>query len=112
MTHHNGSISKNIDRDITSSTSNRSIRVVVDSLTHLLTLFGEDAVLKFVNDLSFLLKDAEAMAIFTLTSPLSNEYLTNAISSIFDGIIEMKIEDSHGSLARSIRLLSIKGIRF
>jgi len=107
---HNGSISKNIDRDITSSTSNRSIRVVVDSLTHLLTLFGEDAVLKFVNDLSFLLKDAEAMAIFTLTSPLSNEYLTNALSSIFDGIIEMKIEDSHGSLARSIRLLSIKGV--
>jgi KaiC/GvpD/RAD55 family RecA-like ATPase len=75
-----------------------------------LTLFGEDAVLKFVNDLSFLLKDAEAMTIFTLTSPLSNEYLTNALSSIFDGIIEMKIEDSHGSLARSIRLLSIKGV--
>ncbi|MDP9289811.1 MAG: hypothetical protein M3P08_16660 [Thermoproteota archaeon] len=107
---HNGSISKNIDRDIASSTGNRGIRVVVDSLTHLLTLFVEDAVLKFTNDLSFLLKDAEAMAIFTLTSPLSNEYLTNALSSIFDGIIEMKIEDSHGSLARSIRLLSIKGV--
>ena len=108
---HNSSIGKNIDRDIvSSSTGNRSIRVVVDSLTQLLTLFREDAVLKFVNDLSFLLKDAEAMAIFTLTSPLSNEYLTNALSSIFDGIIEMKIEDQHGSLARSIRLLSIKGV--
>ena len=109
-TGHNSSINKNIDRDITSSTGNRGIRVVVDSLTHLLTLFGEDAVLKFVNDLCFLLKDAEAMAIFTLTSPLSNEYLTNALSSIFDGIIEMKIEEHHGSLARSIRLLSIKGV--
>ena len=107
---HNSNIGKNIDRDIASSTGNRGIRVVVDSLTHLLTLFGENAVLKFVNDLSFLLKNAEAMAIFTLTSPLSNEYLTNALSSIFDGIIEMKIEDSHGSLARSIRLLSIKGV--
>ncbi len=107
---HNSSINKNIDRDITSSTGNRSIRVVVDSLTHLLTLFGEDAVLKFVNDLSFLLKDAEAMAIFTLTSPLPNEYLTNALSSILDGIIEMKIEEHHGSLVRSIRLLSIKSV--
>ncbi len=107
----NSSICKNIDRDIASSlTGNRRIRVVVDSLTQLLTLFREDAVLKFVNDLSFLLKDAEAMAIFTLTSPLSNEYLTNALSSIFDGIIEMRIEDQHGSLARSIRLLSIKGV--
>ena len=78
---HNCSISKNIDRDITSSTGNRCVRVVVDSLTHLLTLFGEDAVLKFVNDLSFLLKNAEAMAIFTVTSPLSSEYLTNALGS-------------------------------
>jgi KaiC/GvpD/RAD55 family RecA-like ATPase len=92
------------------STGDRGIRVVVDSLTHLLTLFGEDAVMKFLNDLSFVLKDAEAMAIFTLTSPLSNEYLTNALSSIFDAIIEMKIEDHHGFLARSIRLLSIKGV--
>jgi archaellum biogenesis ATPase FlaH len=93
-----------------SSTRNRGIRVVVDSLTHLLTLFGEDAVLKFINDLSFLLRDAEAMAIFTLTSPVSNEYLINHLSSIFDGIIEMKIEDHHGTLTRSIRLLSIKGV--
>lgn len=92
------------------STANRGIRVVVDSITHLLTLFGEDAVLKFINDLSFLLREAEAVAIFTLTSPLSNEYLINALSSIFDGIIEMKIEDHHGSLTRSIRLLSIKGV--
>jgi KaiC/GvpD/RAD55 family RecA-like ATPase len=109
--HHNNSIGINIGLDTaSSSTGNRGIRVVVDSLTHLLTLFGEKAVLKFFHDLSFLLKDAEAMAIFTVTSPLSNEYLTNALSSIFDGIIEMKIEDSHGSLARSIRLLSIKGV--
>jgi KaiC/GvpD/RAD55 family RecA-like ATPase len=93
-----------------SSTGNRGIRVVVDSLTHLLTLFGEDALLKFINDLCFLLRDAEAMAIFTLTSPVSNEYLINALSSIFDGIIEMKIEDHHGALTRSIRLLSIKGV--
>jgi KaiC/GvpD/RAD55 family RecA-like ATPase len=93
-----------------SSTANRGIRVVVDSLTHLLTLFGEDAVLKFMNELSFLLRDVEAMAIFTLTSPVSNEYLFNALSSIFDGIIEMKIEDHHGSLTRGIRLLSIKGV--
>jgi hypothetical protein len=93
-----------------SSYGNRGIRVVVDSLTHLLTLFGEDAVLKFINDLSFLLRDAEVMAIFTLTSPVSNEYLINALSSIFDGIIEMKIEDHHGALTRSIRLRSIKGV--
>jgi KaiC/GvpD/RAD55 family RecA-like ATPase len=91
--------------------NNRSVRLIVDSLTHLLVLFGQSAVLKFVNDLSFLLKEFGAMAIFTLTTPLSNEYLTNALSSIFDGIIEMKLEEhGGGSLTRSIRLLSIKGL--
>lgn len=97
-----------------SNDNDRSIRLIVDSLTHLLVLFGENAVLKFVSDLSFLLKDFGAMAIFTLTTtPLSNAYLTNALSSIFDGIIEMKLEEnSGGSLTRSIRLLSIKGMHY
>ena len=104
-------LANNSDHNKQPSTANKGIRVVVDSLTHLMTLFGEDAVLKFINELSFLLRDAEAMAIFTLTSPVSNEYLINALSSICDGIIEMKIEDHHGSLTRSIRLLSIKGVR-
>ncbi|MBV9668192.1 MAG: hypothetical protein JO327_08685 [Nitrososphaeraceae archaeon] len=89
--------------------NSRAIRVVVNSLTHLLAVFGETAVLQFVNDLSFFLKEVEAMAIFTLTTPTS-DFLINSLSSIFDGIIEMKLEDDNGSLNRSIRLLSIKGI--
>ena len=90
--------------------ASRGIRVVVDSLTQLLTLFEESAVLKFVNDLSFLLKDVGAMGIFTLTSPLANKYLINGLSSILDGVIEMNTEVHRNSLARSIRLLSIKAI--
>jgi len=92
--------------------NNRSVRIVVDSLTHLLAVFGENAVLKFVNDLSFLLKEVEAMAIFTLTTPSTREYLTNALSSIFDGIIEMKLEEHNEGLNRSVRLLSIKGLHY
>ena len=92
--------------------NNRSVRIVVDSLTHLLAVFGESAVLKFVNDLSFLLKEVEAMAIFTLTAPSTSEYLTNALSSIFDGIIEMKLEEHNEGLNRSVRLLSIKGLHY
>jgi KaiC/GvpD/RAD55 family RecA-like ATPase len=90
------------------SPSDRSIRLILDSLTHLVAIFGENAVLKFVNDLSFVLKDAEAAAIFTLTTP-TNVQFNNALSSILDGIIEMKLEEYSGSLTRSIRLLSIKG---
>ena len=90
--------------------ASRGIRVVVDSLTQLLTVFEESVVLKFVNDLSFLLKDVGAMAIFTLTSPSPNKYLINGLSSILDGVIEMNTEVHRNSLARSIRLLSIKAM--
>jgi KaiC/GvpD/RAD55 family RecA-like ATPase len=102
--------SANNDQDFASSLGNGGIRVVVDSLTQLLTVYEESAVLKFVNDLSFLLKDVGAMAIFTLTSPTPNKYLINGLSSILDGVIEMNTEVYRNSLARSIRLLSIKGI--
>jgi KaiC/GvpD/RAD55 family RecA-like ATPase len=89
--------------------TNRPIRLVIDSLTHLAAIFGEKELLRFLNDLSFVLKDAEASAIFTLTTP-ANEEFRNTLSSILDGIIELKLEEYNGSLIRSIRLLSIKGM--
>jgi KaiC/GvpD/RAD55 family RecA-like ATPase/class 3 adenylate cyclase len=100
----------------------KKICLVVDSLTHLLAIFNQEDVLQFVNALSFLLKEIEATAIFVLTTSSSsstssstttttNDNFTNRLGSIFDGILEMKFEDDKsGSLTRSIRLLSIRGI--
>src|SRR5918992_484696 len=100
----------------------KKICLVVDSLTHLLAIFNQEDVLQFVNALSFLLKEVEATAIFVLTtssspstsspsSSTTNDNFTNRLGSIFDGILEMKFEDDKsGSLIRSIRLLSIRGI--
>jgi KaiC/GvpD/RAD55 family RecA-like ATPase/class 3 adenylate cyclase len=102
----------------------KKICVVVDSLTHLLAIFNQEDVLQFVNALSFLLKEVEATAIFVLTTSSSpstsssaaaatttNDNFTNRLGSIFDGILEMKFEDDKsGSIIRSIRLLSIRGI--
>ncbi|MBD0361147.1 MAG: hypothetical protein ICV56_10600, partial [Nitrososphaeraceae archaeon] len=100
----------------------KKICLVVDSLTHLLAIFNQEDVLQFVNALSFLLKEVEATAIFVLTTSSSpstssttttttNDNFTNRLGSIFDGILEMKFEDDKsGSLIRSIRLLSIRGI--
>src|ERR671935_217591 len=60
-------IRKSAEPAQSSSSGNiRSIRLIIDSLTHLLAIFGESAVLKFITDVSFLLKDADAKAIFTL----------------------------------------------
>ena len=100
----------------------KKICLVVDSLTHLLAIFNEEAVLQFVNALSFLLKEVEATAIFVLTTSslpstatsattTTNDNFSNLLGSIFDGILEMKFdEDKSGSLIRNIRLLSIRGI--
>jgi KaiC/GvpD/RAD55 family RecA-like ATPase len=68
-----------------------SIRLVVDSLTHLFVLFGETATIKFLTELSLILHDAEAMAIFTLTaddghepsSTSSSKNMVNILSSVF-----------------------------
>jgi len=106
--------SKNKDLSSSSSSSSKSIsiRVVVDSLTQFFVLFGESAVLKFIGELSLLLKEFEASAIFTLTGSLTSpNSLTNAVSSMVDGILEMRLEEGKdGSLARSIRMVSINGI--
>ena len=95
-----------------SSSKSKSIRVVVDSLTQLFVLFGESAVLKFVGELSLLLKEFEATAIFALTGSLTSpNSLTNAVTSMVDGILEMRLEEGKDeSLARSIRMVSINGI--
>lgn len=96
----------------TFSSKSKSIRVVLDSLTQLLVLFGEGAVLKFVAELSMLLKEFEATAIFTLTTSLASQNsLTNSVSSMLDGILEMRLEEGKDeSLGRSIRMVSINGI--
>ena len=95
-----------------SSSKGISIRVVVDSLTQFFVLFGESAVLKFIGELSLLLKEFEASAIFTLTGNITSpNSLTNAVSSMVDGILEMRLEEGKdASLSRSIRMVSINGI--
>ena len=99
-------ISKNKDNGPQGS----SMLLIVDSLTHLLAIFGEKAVETFVTDIYYLLKMFEVEAIFTLTTSSSNEYETNRLSSIFDGILEIKLEERNQMFTRNIRLLSIKGL--
>jgi KaiC/GvpD/RAD55 family RecA-like ATPase/class 3 adenylate cyclase len=110
-----GHLENSKNKDLSSSSSSSkgiSIRLVVDSLTQFFVLFGESAVLKFVGELSLLLREFEATAIFTLTGSLTSpNSLTNAVSSMVDGILEMRLEEGKdASIARSIRMVSINGI--
>ena len=100
----------------------KPIRVVIDSITHLLFLFNEQVVEDFIKEIYFLLKTNNAIGIFTLTIPSINEHVTNRLSCLFDGIIETKLEDKNNndpnnpfsyhssSVVRKMRILSIKNI--
>jgi KaiC/GvpD/RAD55 family RecA-like ATPase/class 3 adenylate cyclase len=94
--------------DKVDDTKGKSIRIVVDSLTHLLLFCDEKPLLKFATDLSMILKDKPAMGICTLA--VSEQRLYSMLSAVAEGILEMKLEDNNGALDRSIRLFSIKGL--
>lgn len=97
-----------IDKARDAREKGKSVRLVVDSLTHMLLICGEKALMKFIIELSTMLKDSPAMAICTLAT--SDQHLHSSLSTFAQGILGMKLEDRNGSLNRSIRLLSIKGI--
>jgi len=84
--------------------------IMLDSLTHLFTIFEEDKVLKFVNALSFVTKEFEALALITMAGTQSgNESILNKLSSIFDIVLEIDIQKENDKVTRKLKLLSIKG---
>jgi KaiC/GvpD/RAD55 family RecA-like ATPase/class 3 adenylate cyclase len=96
---------------IDSNTSSKAVRLVIDSLTHLLILVRERTLIQFVMDLTYLLKNFNATAILTLTtSSMNDQSLVSNLGSIVDGVIETRLkEESNGLAIRSIRVRHIKG---
>jgi KaiC/GvpD/RAD55 family RecA-like ATPase len=100
--------SNNID-GITS----KPIRFVIDSMSHTLLLLGERMLIEFVMDLSSILKKLNVTAILTLTTPSTDQGIMGNLSSIVDGIIEMRMkEDSNDVPIRSIRVRHLKGVYY
>jgi KaiC/GvpD/RAD55 family RecA-like ATPase len=91
----------------------KPMRLVVDSLTHICLLLGENKLMQFAIDLTRLLKNFNITAILTLTTSSIDQSLVSNLGSIMDGIIEMRLkENSHGLAIRSIRLRHIKGLYY
>jgi archaellum biogenesis ATPase FlaH len=84
--------------------------IFIDSLTHLFTLFEEDKVFKFINALTFLIKESEATALFTISgNQSSNGTIMNKLSSIFDIVLEIDVHEEADKVKHSLKLVSIKG---
>jgi KaiC/GvpD/RAD55 family RecA-like ATPase len=91
----------------------KSIRLVVDSMTHTLFLLGERTLIEFVMDLTYILKGLNVTAILTLTTSSVDQRMVSNLSSIVDGIIEMRLkEDSNDVTIRNIRVRHLKGVYY
>ena len=89
---------------------NKAVRLVIDSLTHMLLLLRERTLMQFVMDLTDVLKKFNATAILSLTTSSMDQSLVINLGSVVDGVIEMRLkEDSYGLAIRSIRVRHIKG---
>ena len=101
-------ISNNID-DVTS----KPIRLVIDSMSHTSLLLGERMLIEFVMNLSNILKVLNVTAILTLTTSSTDQGIIGSLSSIVNGIIEMRMkEDSNDMPIRSIRVRHLKGVYY
>jgi KaiC/GvpD/RAD55 family RecA-like ATPase len=101
-------IKKAVERTKGAQRKGKSTRIVVDSLTQIMLLCGEKPLLKFIIDMSRIMKDTAATAICTLATP--EQHLHGTLSTFARGILEIRLEDSNGSLNRKMRMLFVKGV--
>jgi KaiC/GvpD/RAD55 family RecA-like ATPase len=102
------SLSDLLDRMISMLQSDEPAkRIVLDSLTDLIARFPNEGVQKLVADLYDLLKINNAIALFTITGSPSAPTI-DALGSLLDGIIQLRMDDSGDEVQRSARLLSLK----
>ena len=98
------------NQESTTLSDNTKYAIFIDSLTHMFTLFEEDKVLKFINALSFLIKELEATALITMSgTQLSNGTILNKLSSIFDIVLEIDVQEEADKIKRKLKLVSMKG---
>lgn len=98
------------NQESTTLSDNTKYAIFIDSITHMFTLFEEDKVLKFINALSFLIKELEATALITMSgTQSSNGTILNKLSSIFDIVLEIDVQEEADKIKRKLKLVSMKG---
>jgi KaiC/GvpD/RAD55 family RecA-like ATPase len=84
---------------------------VFDSITTLSLRTSEKETEIFVQELLDRLRSLKALSIFVLTSGVHGETFAQLVRSQFDGVLEIKAEESEGGLRRSLRVASLQGVK-
>lgn len=91
-------------------TEKTGLTLIVDSLNHLIALFGKAAVEAFITDIYFTSKMQRLSGICALTTPsLSNDELERLNQSI-DAQLEMAFKEDLDSRLRNMKMILIKGV--
>jgi KaiC/GvpD/RAD55 family RecA-like ATPase len=83
--------------------------LLVDDLTSIVQEAGTDVTLKFLRQLLAKIKATETLGLFSLTTEILEPRFQNALVSMFDGVLEMKIQDGPEGLERYLRIYSLRG---
>ena len=89
----------------------KNIRLIFDSVSELAALSNKEGVIKFLQVLTARIRSDEGKAIFVVASGAHDDNFINLLRLLFDGILEMKIDDSGKEIKRLVRIFSLKGIR-
>ena len=99
----------NQDEYNSSSLQQKKICMVLDSLSHLFNIFDEKDVLRFINTLSFSLKNYNILSIFTIDDTVVEQSIIDKIRPLFDGVLQIKLDEKEDEIVRKIKFLSLIG---
>jgi archaellum biogenesis ATPase FlaH len=100
-------IGKKDKENILPSLQQKRICMVVDSLSHLFNILDEKDVLRFINALSFSLKNNNILSIFTIDDTVVERSIIDKIRPIFDGVLQIKLDEKEDEVIRQIKFLSL-----
>ncbi|HZD36681.1 MAG TPA: ATPase domain-containing protein [Nitrososphaeraceae archaeon] len=86
--------------------------LIIDSLNHLIALFGPKEVESLVTDIYFTSKIQALSGICNLTIPSLGQEQFDRLSLSFDAILEMVFKDEIESRLRAMKMTLIKGVVF
>ncbi len=89
----------------------RNIRFVLDSVSEITPLCDQDAVLNFLQILTARTRVEGGKAICTVASGAHDKHFVNLLRLTYDGILEMKIDDSGKEIKRLLRIFSLRGAK-
>ena len=89
----------------------RNIRFIFDSISELAALSDNASTINYIRSLTGKIRLEGGKAFFTVATGAHDDHFMNLLRLTFDGILEMRLDDSGNEIKRLLRVFSLKGIK-